>query len=82
MFEFNNQIYKQTDGASMNSMIAPSMADICINWILNQALNNANLHQPTILRRYVDDLFCIFDNEAQLNDFFQYIQCNLRKQRT
>ena len=33
-------------------------------------MNNANLHQPTILRRYVDDLFCIFNNEAQLDDFF------------
>ena len=44
--------------------------DICMNWVLNQASNNASLHQPTILRRYVDDLFCIFNNEAQLDDFF------------
>ena len=54
----------------MSSPIAPCMADICMNWVLNQALNNANLHQPTFLRRYVDDLFCIFNNEAQLDDFF------------
>ena len=69
-FQFNNQIYEQIDGVSMGSPIAPCMADICMNWVLNQALNNANLHQPTILRRYVDDLFCIFNNEAQLDDFF------------
>ena len=46
------------------------MVGICMNWVLNQALNTANLHQPTILRRYVGDLFCIFKNEAQLNAFF------------
>ena len=54
----------------MGSPIAPCMADICMNRVLNQALTNANLHQPTILRRYVDDLFCIFNNEAQLDHFF------------
>ena len=41
-----------------------------MNWVLNQALNNANLHQPTTLRRYVDGLFCVFNTEAQLDDFF------------
>ena len=46
------------------------MADKCMNWVLNQALNNTDLHQPTILRRYVDNLFCTFNNEARLNDFF------------
>ena len=70
MFQFNNQIYEQIDGVSMGSPIAPCMAKICMNWVLNQALNNANLYQPTILRRYVDDLFCIYNNEAQLDDFF------------
>ena len=57
------------------------MADMCMNWVLNQALNNANLHQPAILRRYVDDLFSIFNNEAQLDDFFNTfnaIHANIR----
>ena len=54
----------------MGSLIAPCMADVCMNWVLNQALNNANLHQSTLLRWYGDDLFRIFDNEAQLNGFF------------
>ena len=40
----NNQIYEQIDGVSMGSPIAPCMADTCMNWVLNQALNNANLH--------------------------------------
>ena len=54
----------------MGLPIEPCMADICVNWVLNQALNNANLHQPTLLCWYVDDLLCIFNNEAQVNDFF------------
>ena len=48
IFQFNNQIYEQIDGVSMGSPIAPCMADICMNWVLNQASNNANLHQPTL----------------------------------
>ena len=68
MFQFNNQIYEHSDRVSMGSPIAPCMADICINWVLSQAVNNANLYQPTILRRYVDDLFVY--SIMQLNDFF------------
>ena len=56
--------------------ITPCMADVCMNWVLNQALNNANLHQPTILRRCVDDLFCLFNNKAQLNDFFDTLNAS------
>ena len=70
MFQSQKEMFEQIDGVSMRSPVGPCMADICTNWVLNQALNTANLHQPTILRRYVDDLFCIFNNEAQLNAFF------------
>ena len=43
-----------------------------MNWVVNQALNNANLNQHTILRRYFDDLVFTLINEAQRNDVFQH----------
>ena len=54
----------------MVSRTATCIGDIMHKQGLNQTLNNANLYQRTILRRYADDPFCIFNNEAQLNDFF------------
>ena len=36
VFQFGGNIYKQTEGMAMGSPIAPLMADVCINWVLNE----------------------------------------------
>jgi len=71
-FQFNNQFYKQTDRVSMSSPIAPCMVDICLTWVLDKVFKS-DVHQPTILIRYVDDLFSVFNNEVQLNGFFNVL---------
>ena len=63
----------------MGSPIAPCMADICMNWVLNQASNNVNLNQPTILRRYVDDLFVYSLRKGSSMIFSTQSKCNSRK---
>ena len=55
----------------MGSPIAPLMADICINWVLDQMSSFQT--QPRILFRYVDNLFCVFNCEADLELFFTKI---------
>ena len=52
----------------MGSPIAPLIADVCMNWVLDQIPNNVT--QPSILIRYVDDLFCTFYDYNQLDNVF------------
>ena len=36
--QFNDRFYRQVDGVAMGSLIAPLMADVCMNYIIDQAL--------------------------------------------
>ena len=44
MFQFNYQEYERIDEFSIDSPIAPYMADLCMSWVLNEAFINANIH--------------------------------------
>ena len=52
----------------MGSPIAPLMADVCMNRILNEV--STFKPQPRVIFRYVDDLFCVFHREDELEQFF------------
>ena len=74
MFMFNNKYYKQVDGIAMGSPLGPVMANIFLShsetiW-LEQCLEDIT---PKYYRRYVDDIFVLFDNEEKCNSFCQYI---------
>ena len=58
----------------MGSPIAPLMADVCMNYVIDQALAVTPPEcRPDLLCRYVDDLFLLFPNEDSLNRFFTNI---------
>ena len=52
IFQFNENIYEQIDEFSMGSPIAPLMADVCMNWVLNEV--STFKPQPPVVFRYVD----------------------------
>jgi len=43
-----------------------------LGMLLDKAFKS-DVHQPTILICYVDDLFSVFNNEAQLDVFFNVL---------
>ena len=54
-FQFNGKFYKQIDGVAMGSPIAPLLADVIINHVIDQALTKINVqNKPIVLWRYVD----------------------------
>ena len=71
VFQFGGNIYKQTEGIAMRSPIAPLMAGVCMNCMLNE-VSSFN-PKPYIILRYVDDLFCVFNRERDLEMFFAKI---------
>jgi len=51
--------------------LAPLMADVCMNYVIDQALAvKPPEDRPDPLCRYVDDLFLLFPNHDSLNRFF------------
>ena len=71
VFQFNEELFEQTDGVAMGSPIAPLMADICMNWLVEKCTSFKS--KPVVFLRYVDDIFCIFDNKNTLNHFYNDI---------
>ena len=68
IFCFNNQVFKQIDGLSMGSPLAPLLA----NWFVSKLETNLlNEIQPKMYTRYVDDIFTIFSNEEMANELNQ-----------
>jgi len=58
----------------MGSPIAPLMADVCVNCVIDQALAVTPPEcRPDLLCRYVDDLFLLFPNKYSLDRFFTNI---------
>ena len=54
---------------AMGSPLAPAMADIFMNWLVETASNKSN-HQFTV-HRYVDDLFLTFDDPNHIDHVFR-----------
>ena len=61
-------VYEQTKGIALGSSFASLRANVCLNWALNEVSSFNS--KPYIILRYVDDLFCAFNCERDLEMFF------------
>jgi len=68
VLQFNKKYYTQLDGVAMGSPIAPLMADVFMNWSVDNV--NKIVCSPHSLCRYVDDIFCAFDSKVKVDKFF------------
>ena len=60
-FQFQEDLYEQTDGVAMGSPTAPLLADVCMTCMFDQA--SPSLDQNTVLIRYID-VFCVTSNQT------------------
>ena len=75
-FLFNGLVYDQIDGVAMGSPLAPVLANLFMGFHEDQWLKNYQKPNSVLFyRRYVDDIFCIFNNEADATNFFNYLNC-------
>ena len=76
IFLFNKKVYKQIDGLAMGSPLAPILANWFVANIEDQILRNPSISQPKFYRRYVDDIFAVFECVQDKNNFFPtFEQC-------
>ena len=72
-FRFDGKIYKQADGLAMGSSLSPIIANIFLDKFERNLLSGCPIDcKPRFYRRYLDDTFIIFNNEAEAKKFFQY----------
>ena len=74
LFIFNDKYYKQTDGVAMGSPLGPTLANVFLcyheeNWLATCPKQ----FKCSYYKRYVDDIFCLFENKSQVNKFHKYI---------
>ena len=72
MFMHKNKLYQQHDGVSMGSPLGPTIANLFLPNMENKILQNNVYFHPKLYLRYVDDIFCVFNNETS-SDRFLYL---------
>ena len=66
-------IYDQIDGIAMGSPLAPTLANLFMGHNETIWINEYTGKRPNFYKRYVDDIFCTFENEMDAESFFDYI---------
>ena len=71
---FNDILYKQKDGVAMRSPLGPTMANIFLSFCEMKWLEQcANKFKPVFYRRYVDDIFVLFESPEHFSKFHTYL---------
>ena len=73
-FMFNDILYKQKDGVAMGSPLGPTMANVFLSFYEIKWLEQCpNEFKPVFYRRYVDDIFVLFESAEHLSKFHAYL---------
>ena len=78
IFLYNGEVYKQIDGLSMGSPLAPILANWFVAKVEDSLLDNPSVKQPKFYRRYVDDIFAVFETEKDRDVFYSLLN-NMHK---
>ena len=71
---FDGQYFKQIDGVAMGSPLGPTLANIFLGYNEEKWLANCpSDFKPVYYRRYVDDIFLLFNNMKCLDEFKRYM---------
>ena len=72
-FIFNDVLYKQKDGVAMGLPLGPTMANVFLSFYEVKWLEQCPKEfKPAFYRRYVDDIFVLFESAEHLSKFRDY----------
>ena len=71
---FDQKYYSQIDGVAMGSPLGPTLANIFLCYHETACLKNCpKSFKPVYYKRYVDDIFVLFEKPEQVLQFVNYI---------
>ena len=71
-FEFDNKYYLQKFGTAMGSKLAPAYANTFMGSLEKSILDSAPI-KPTYYRRFIDDIFMIWQHSEELKEFLEHM---------
>ena len=73
-FLFNGVYYSQIDGVAMGSPLGPTLANLFLSYHEEKWLSDCPVQfRPRYYRRYVDDVFLMFQNRSHVKKFQRYM---------
>ena len=72
-FQFDEKLFDQVDGVSMGSPLAPALANLFMSYHEKSWLESDEGAHILYYKRYVDDIFCIVENEDESSKFLEYL---------
>ena len=72
-FTFNGSIFGQVDGVAMGSPLAPVLANLFMGFHEQNWIEQATNVKPIFYKRYVDDIFAVFESESDADAFYSYL---------
>ena len=72
-FYFDGKIFDQVDGVAMGSPLGPALANLFMGYYEQKWLEPDHGRLVKFYRRYVDDIFCLFENEHQAQTFLDFL---------
>ena len=73
-FLFNDVYYKQVDGVTMGSPLGPTLTNLFSVYYEHKWLEKCPLQfRPKYYRRYVDDIFLMFESRDHVKKFYKYM---------
>ena len=71
---FNGVYYSQIDAVAMGSPLGPTLANLFLAYHEENWLNDCPIQfKPTYYRRYVDDIFLMFQERSHIKKFLRYM---------
>ena len=70
---FKGNIYDQIDGVSMGSPLGPVLANLFMGYHERNWLQEFDIGELLLYRSYADDIFCMFRNEINAENFFKHL---------
>ena len=73
-FLFNGVYYKQIDGVAMSCPLGPRLPNVFLTYYEDRCLENCTIQlRLRYYRRYINDVFLMFERKDQFKKFLRYI---------
>ena len=77
-FTFNDILYKQKNGVALGSSLSHTMANVFLSFYEMKWLEKCPYKfKPVFCRRYVDDIFVLFESVEHLSKFLAHLNPNM-----
>ena len=72
-FMYKDKLFTQTDGVAMGNPLGPTLANFFLADFENKMFDQFKGIKPKGYVRYVDDIFCVFEDKSQITPFFNFL---------